>query len=69
VLEREPDVALEGDLPAEGRAYLTVTSYREEMAERFLGITHFLLTGLADLAAEHPDHVSITLETEQYGGE
>jgi len=62
VLQREKDVRWEGDVPAEGRAALAVAAYGEAARERLLGITSFLLTGLFDLAAEHPENIAVILE-------
>jgi uncharacterized protein YsxB (DUF464 family) len=64
VLRREEAVTYQGSLPGEGRTSITVTSYQAAAGERLLGITNFLLTGLFDLAAEHPEHVSITFDDE-----
>jgi uncharacterized protein YsxB (DUF464 family) len=62
VLQREKDVRWEGDVPVGGRAAMVVTAYGEAARERLLGITSFLLTGLFDLAAEHPEYISVILE-------
>jgi uncharacterized protein YsxB (DUF464 family) len=59
VLRREPYLEIEDYAPREGEFSLTVLSCGAGSEERFLGLTDFLLTGLFDLAAEHPRSVAV----------
>ncbi|MBN2353989.1 MAG: ribosomal-processing cysteine protease Prp [Spirochaetales bacterium] len=58
-LRREPYLQVEGRAASEGDLSVTVALRGFESEERFRGLTDFLLTGLFDLAAEHPRHVSV----------
>jgi len=62
-LQREPYLEIEGSAEREGDMRIAVVPRGAESRERYRGLTDFLLTGLFDLAAEHPRHVSVDFRT------
>jgi uncharacterized protein YsxB (DUF464 family) len=63
-LSREKSLTVTGAAPREGEATINVLSYDAAVEERFRGLSDFLLTGLFDLAAENPGHLTVRFHSQ-----
>ena len=65
-LENEPDVKLDGKIEERGDLQLGITLLEESKENWLCGVSAFLVTGLKDLASEHPHFCRIQLERKNY---